>query len=374
MAGSTIAVPFLDVGATYGELRDEIDAACRRVFESGLFILGEEVEAFEAAFATYCGTRECVGVANGLDALQLILRAYGIGAGDEVLVPANTFIATWLAVSATGATPVPVDPDLRTRNIDANRAEDAISPRTRAIIAVHLYGAPADMDALGDLARRRGLRLIEDAAQAHGARIGAGVAGSIGDAAAFSFYPTKNLGAFGDAGAVTIGDEALAARIRQLRNYGSTVKYQHDVQGANSRLDPLQAAILSVKLRRLDSWNAARRRIAARYLERLGGIEGLSLPAIVPGRESSWHLFVVAHARRDDLAGRLASDGIQTLVHYPIPPHLSGAYAAAGWRAGSFPNAEALSATVLSLPIGPHLEQDGAEAVADAVRRALAAL
>jgi len=365
-------VPFLDVLATYRELRDEIDAACARVLGSGRYILGEEVDAFEAAFAAYCGTRHCLGVANGLDALQLILRARGIGSGDEVIVPAHTFIATWLAVSLVGARPVPVEPDERTMNVDPGRVEAALTSRTRAIIAVHLYGYPADIDALTGIARRRGLYLIEDAAQAHGAASHARRAGSLGDAAAFSFYPGKNLGAFGDGGAITTSDDDLAARIRRLRNYGSRVKYHHEDLGTNSRLDPLQAAMLAVKLRRLDAWNAHRRRIAALYLDGLAGAPGLTLPPAAPGIDPSWHLFVVRHDRRDTLARHLADAGIETLIHYPVAAHLSGAYQDAGLGSGSLPLAERLAATVLSLPIGPHLDEAAAAHVAASVRDASA--
>jgi dTDP-3-amino-3,4,6-trideoxy-alpha-D-glucose transaminase len=365
-----MTIPFLDVGAAYRELSVELDAAYRRVMDAGWYILGGEVDGFEAGFAAYCGARHCIGVANGLDALQLILRARGIGQGDEVIVPSNTFIATWLAVSLAGARPVPVEPDLRTQTLDAACVAAAVTPRTRAIVAVHLYGHPADMDALGEVARRHGAALIEDAAQAHGARWRGRSAGSLGDAAAFSFYPAKNLGAYGDAGAVTTDDDQLASRIRLLRNYGSRTKYQHEARGTNSRLDPLQAALLGVKLRRLDDWNARRRRIAAVYLERLSGIDGLSLPTVGGAGESAWHLFVIRHARRDELARRLADAGIETLVHYPVPPHLSGAYRDAGWNAGSLPIAEQLAATVLSLPIGPHLDPRAAETVADGVRAA----
>jgi dTDP-3-amino-3,4,6-trideoxy-alpha-D-glucose transaminase len=363
-------VPFLDVLAGYRELRDEIDAASARVLSSGRYILGEEVDAFEAAFAAYCGTRHCVGVANGLDALQLILRGRGIGPGDEVIVPAHTFIATWLAVSLVGARPVPIEPDAHTMNVDPASVEAAVTRRTRALIAVDLYGYPADFDALAGIASRHGLHLIEDAAQAHGAARHGRRAGSLADAAAFSFYPGKNLGAFGDGGAITTSDDDLAARIRRLRNYGSRVKYHHEDLGMNSRLDPLQAAMLAVKLRRLDAWNAHRRRIADLYLDRLDGIPGLSLPPAAPGIDSSWHLFVVRHDRRDDLARGLAAAGIETLIHYPVAAHLSGAYQDAATGAGSLPLTERLAATVLSLPIGPHLDVAAAAYVATSVRDA----
>jgi dTDP-4-amino-4,6-dideoxygalactose transaminase len=257
-----VRVPFLDLKAAHAELRAELDAAYARVMDSGWFVLGDELAAFEAEFAAYCGARHCVGVGNGLDALHLILRAMQIGPGDEVIVPANTYIATWLAVSYAGAAPVPVEPDPRTFNLDPARVEAAVTPRTKAVMPVHLYGQPADVDAVREVAARHGLRVIEDAAQAQGARYRGRAAGSLADAAGFSFYPGKNLGAAGDAGAVTTDDDALAAELRRLRNYGSPAKYQHDVKGFNSRLDELQAAVLRVKLRRLDEWNARRAAVA----------------------------------------------------------------------------------------------------------------
>ncbi|HWS55301.1 MAG TPA: DegT/DnrJ/EryC1/StrS family aminotransferase, partial [Pyrinomonadaceae bacterium] len=272
-------VPFLDLKAPYRELRAEMDEAARRVMESGWFILGEEVEAFEREFAELCGARHCVGVANGLDALHLVLRAMGIGEGDEVIVPSNTFVATWLAVSYAGATPVAVEPDPRTFNLDPERVEEAVTPRTRAVMPVHLYGRPAEMDAIGEVAARRGLRVVEDAAQAQGARYRGRRAGSLADAAGFSFYPGKNLGALGDAGAVVTDDDRLDAELRRLRNYGSPVKYRHDVKGVNSRLDEFQAAYLRAKLPRLDEWNERRARLARRYTEQLEGVPDLRLPA-----------------------------------------------------------------------------------------------
>ncbi len=360
-------VPFLDLGAAYSELKPELDAAYRRVMDSGWYILGTEVDAFEQQFAAYCGTRQAVAVANGLDALQLILRAYGIGPGDEVVVPSNTYIATWLAVSQVGATVVPVEPDEGTCNIDPNRVEAAVTPRTRAVLAVHLYGQPADTVALGTIARACGLKLIEDAAQAHGATLGGVRAGALGDAAGWSFYPGKNLGAYGDAGAVTTEDDDLADRIRVLRNYGSRVKYHNEVAGMNSRLDPLQAAFLAVKLSRLDEWNQRRAAQALRYLDALRGHDGFDLPRTLPQAQSAWHLFVIRCRNRASLEVHLQGRGIGTLIHYPIPPHRSGAYAGTAVAAASFPIAERLAATVLSLPIGPHLEPADQQAVIDAV-------
>lgn len=364
-------IPFLDLRAPYLELKDEFDEAYLRVMEGGWYILGAEVEAFEAAWARHCGTAHCVGVGNGLEALHLVLRAWGIGPGDEVIVPSNTYIATWLAVSYAGATPVPVEPDPRTYNLDPARLEAALSPRTKAILPVHLYGQPADMDPIVEIARRHGLKVLEDAAQAHGARYKGRRTGSLGDAAGWSFYPGKNLGAFGDAGAVTTDDADLADRLRVLRNYGSRVKYHNEVKGFNSRLDPLQAAFLGVKLRRLEEWNQRRERAAAAYLQGLRDVPSLVLPHVPEWAAPCWHLFVVRHPRRDELQRSLEAAGVGTLVHYPIPPHLSQAYASAGAEGGSFPIAEEVASTVLSLPIGPHFDSDSAETVAAAVRRAL---
>lgn len=366
-------IPFLDVPAAYAELREDLDAAARRVMASGQFVLGPDVGAFEEEFAAYCETRHAIGVGSGLDALRLILLGYGVGRGHEVIVPSNTFIATWLAVSQAGAAPVPVEPDPETHNITAEAVEGAITPSTKAIMPVHLYGQPADMDGLVALARDHGIPVIEDAAQAQGARLRGRRAGGLGDAAGFSFYPGKNLGALGDAGAVTTDDDALAERVRALRNYGSKVKYHHELPGLNSRLDSLQAAFLRIKLRRLDEWNERRRSLAARYLERLADVEGLVLPAVPGWAEPVWHLFVVRHPRRDALQARLSEAGVDTIIHYPIPPHLGGAYADEFAGAG-LPVAERLADEVLSLPIGPHLALEDAENVAVAVREAVGAL
>ena len=361
-----MTVPFLDLGAPWRELRDELDAAWRRVMDSGWYILGGEVAAFEEEFAAYCGVRHCIGVGNGLDALHLILRGYGIGPGDEVIVPSNTYIATWLAVTYAGALPVPVEPDEATCNLDPALIEAAVTPRTRAIIPVHLYGQPADMAAITGVARRHGLKVIEDAAQAHGARYRGRRCGSLGDAAGFSFYPGKNLGAIGDGGAVTTDDDSLAERVRMLRNYGSAKKYVNEVAGFNSRLDELQAALLRVKLARLDQWNDRRRAVAALYLESLRGA-GVTLPLVPPWAEPVWHLFVVRSPDRDALTARLDREGISWLIHYPIPPHRQDAYRELGYREGRFPRAERLAAEVVSLPMGPHLERDDVARVVAAV-------
>lgn len=358
-------VPFLDLEAGYRELRPELDAAVGRVLGSGRYVLGEEVEAFEREWADACGTRFAVGVNSGLDALTLALRALGIGTGDEVLVPGHTFIATWLAVTATGAKPVPAEPDPQTGNLDRVSAAERIGPRTKAIIVVHLYGQAMDVAPL----RRFNLPIVEDAAQAHLAKVGDRTAGSLGDIAAFSFYPGKNLGAYGDAGAVTSDDAALADEVRRLRNYGSSEKYRHDEQGVNSRLDPIQAALLRVKLAHLPDWNRRRHALAVRYWNGLMGTPELRLPRIAPGSEPVWHLFVVRHPRRDELAEHLRSRGIETLIHYPEPPHLSGAYANAGIRTGGeLPVTEAWARECLSLPIGPHMTAEQADQVIAAVK------
>ncbi|MHB1083814.1 MAG: DegT/DnrJ/EryC1/StrS family aminotransferase [Thiobacillus sp.] len=360
------SVRFLDLGATYRELKTEIDAAVARVLGSGWYLLGVELEAFEAEYAAYTGARYCIGVGNGLEALHLSLRAMDIGPGDEVLVPSNTYIATWLAVSQCGATPVPVEPDERTYNMDPRRIEAAITPRTRAILPVHLYGQPADMAPILACAKKHGLKVLADGAQAHGARYRGAAIGGLGDATAWSFYPGKNLGAYGDAGAVTTDDPALAERLRMLRNYGSRVKYVNEVQGYNSRLDEMQAAILRVKLRHMDTWNARRARIAETYTTALSEC-GLTLPAIPDGMEPVWHLYVVRHPQRDALQSELQVRDIQTFIHYPIPPHRQQAYADLGWSLGSFPVAESMAASVLSLPIGPHLSAAEHEKVINAV-------
>lgn len=360
-------VPFLDLHASYREIQPELDAAALRVLGSGLYIGGPEVEAFEAEFAAYCEVAHCVAVANGLEALQLALLAAGVEPGDEVVVPAHTFIATWLAVTACGAVPVPVDTDRATYTLDASRLTAAFTRRTKAVIPVHLYGLPANLDAILALSAKRGVTVIEDAAQAHGARIHGRRIGGHGIAAAWSFYPGKNLGAFGDAGAVTTNDSGVAARLRLLRNYGSSVRYVHEVQGRNSRLDPLQAAFLRVKLRHLDSWNARRQKIAQRYLTELTGID-LALPVVPDGAEPVWHLFCVRHPRRDAFRDALQDAGIDTLVHYPTPPHLQAAYSTLRIPEGAFPVAEATASTILTLPIGPAMTDAQVDAVIAAVR------
>ncbi len=361
-------VTFLDLQASYLELQEELDAACRRVMASGRYILGSELDAFETEFAAYCGARHCIGVSNGLDALELILRGYEIGFGDEVIVPANTFIATWLAVSRAGAVPVAVEPDESTYTIRTDRIQAVLTARTRAIMPVHLYGQPADMDGIRELAEQHGLKVIEDAAQAHGAQYQGRRAGNLGDAAGFSFYPGKNLGALGDGGAVVTNDDTLAVNVRRLRNYGSSVKYYHEVQGGNARLDELQAALLRVKLKRLDEWNRRRMALAERYRTALSHVPQLILPQVSSFAEPVWHLFVVRHPRRDALKQHLLLANIETLIHYPVPPHRSKAYADAGFKPGAYPVTERLAETVLSLPMGPHLGLDAQERVIEAIR------
>jgi dTDP-4-amino-4,6-dideoxygalactose transaminase len=355
-------IPFLNLGAAYSELKAEIETAVLASLRSGWYIGGQEVEAFEHEFAAYTGTHHCVGVANGLDALHLALRAMDIGMGDEVIVPTNTYIATWLAVSQCGAIPVPVEPLESTCNINPDRIEAAITTRTKAIIPVHLYGQPADLDPILAVAHKHGLRVLEDAAQAHGARYKNRRIGGHGDVVAWSFYPGKNLGALGDAGAVTTNDSKIADRIRVLRNYGSRVKYVNEVQGYNSRLDPVQASVLRVKLKVLDVWNARREKIAARYSAALVG-KGLVLPTVPVWAEPVWHLYVVQSSQRDTLQKKLDETGIGTLIHYPIPPHLQQAYAKAGYAKGRFPIVERLASQVLSLPIGPQLDDMDVAAV-----------
>ena len=350
-------IPFLDLKAPHVELRNELRAAFERVLDSGWYIQGDELLRFEKEFAEYCEVEHCIGVGNGLDALHLILRAYAIGEGDEVIVPSNTYIATWLAASYAGAIPIPVDPDLRTYNLDPTKIEAAITQRTKAIIVVHLYGQPADMDAINTIAKKYNLKVIEDAAQAHGARYKGKRVGTLGDAAGFSFYPGKNLGAIGDGGAVTTNDPELAEKVRVLCNYGSRVKYHNEVKGYNSRLDELQAAFLREKLKVLDNWNDRRKLIATEYLNALS-TSNLVLPHVPVWADPVWHLFVVRNQQRDQLQKRLSDSGITTMIHYPIPPHFQGAYSELGYASGSFPIAECIHREVLSLPMGPHLSSD----------------
>ncbi|UWR45662.1 DegT/DnrJ/EryC1/StrS family aminotransferase [Phaeobacter inhibens] len=347
-------VPFLDLKAAYDELAEHSEPKMLESLRSGWYILGPEVSQFEQDFARYCEVSHALGVANGLDALRLALVALDIGPGDRVLVPSNTYIATWLAVSQCGAIPVPVEPDPATHNITPEGIRAAMVPGAKAVIPVHLYGQPAVMTAIMAAARDLGLKVIEDAAQAHGSCWDGRRIGGAGDIVCWSFYPGKNLGALGDGGAITTNCDTLAERLMLLRNYGSREKYRNEVAGFNSRLDPVQAAFLSVKLAVLDDWNTRRGAIAARYLSELDGLD-LTLPHVATKADPVWHLFVVRHPERDRLAADLAKVGIQTLVHYPIPPHAQAAYHDMGLTDEALPLATTLAREVLSLPIGPHL-------------------
>jgi dTDP-4-amino-4,6-dideoxygalactose transaminase len=360
-------VPFLDLVAGYKELKSEIDDSLARVLASSNYIGGSEVEAFESEFAEYCNSKHAVGVANGLDALHLTLRAMGVSTGDEVIVPSNTYIATWLAVSQCGAKPIPVEPDPLTYNIDPNQLEAKITNLTKVILPVHLYGQPADMDPIFAIAKKYGLRVLEDGAQAHGARYKGKRIGSLSDAVAWSFYPGKNLGAIGDAGAITTNDALLADKIRMLRNYGSRIKYVNEVQGYNSRLDPIQAAILRVKLKHLDEWNYRRNSIAKLYSSSLSGCKNLTLPTVAVWAQSVWHLFVVLHPKRDLLQNLLSATGIDTLIHYPIPPYRQQAYSQEFTLKNEFVIADKIANQCLSLPIGPHLTESEASDVITAI-------
>ncbi|HJQ58552.1 MAG TPA: DegT/DnrJ/EryC1/StrS family aminotransferase [Vineibacter sp.] len=361
-------IPFLDLRPAYAELKDVIDAAMLRVAASGWYALGTEVTAFEQEFAAYCGTRHCVGLANGLEALELVLRAWDIGPGDEVIVPSSTYIATWLAVSSAGARPVPVEPDVRTANLDPDRVAAALTPRTKAVLPVHLYGQPADMDPIMELAERHGLKVLEDVAQAQGARYKGRRTGALAHAGAFSFFPTKNIGAFGDAGAVTTDDDRLADRLRVLRNYGSKVKYVNIEPGVNSRLDEIQAAILRAKLPALDAWNDRRQALASRYLERLADMPGVAAPHVPQWADPVWHLFTVRCRDRSRVTAALDAAKVGWLIHYPIPPHLQQAYATLGYKRGELPLAEQIADTILSLPISPHMVIEQVDTVVDAIR------
>lgn len=360
-------IEFVDLARQYASLQSELDAAVLRAVGRGDYILGEDLQAFEQEFAAFLDVPHAIGVGDGTDALCLALRALGIGAGDEVIVPANTFIATALAVSNAGARPVLVDCEPQFYNLDVAAARAAITPRTKAIIPVHLYGQPADMDAILELARPRGIRIIEDAAQAHGARYKGRRCGGLGDVGCFSFYPSKNLGAYGDGGAIVTRDAALAERIRHLRNWGQREKYVHTEKGCNSRLDTVQAAVLRVKLQRLDAWNAQRRKLAAQYHEILAD-SGLTLPQTAQWAEPVWHLFVVQTAERARLQQALDAANIGHGIHYPVPIHLQPAYADLGYQRGDFPVAEAVAGRILSLPIYPELTSEEQQRVAAVCR------
>lgn len=370
MNSEKFQIPFLDLKSINQAHREEILSSLIRVLDSGWYILGEEVSRFEQNYAKHCQANYCIGVASGLDALSLTLRAMEIGPGDEVIVPSNTYIATWLAVTHVGATLVPVEPDEATFNIDPNRIEDAITPKTRAIIPVHLYGQPAELEDIRELAHRRGLRILEDAAQAHGAYYKGQPIGAHGDAVAWSFYPGKNLGALGDGGAITTNDSALAIRLRELRNYGSSVKYHNNQIGYNSRLDEMQAAVLNAKLQFLYTENRHRTSIAQHYHDNLHGL-GLKLPHAPAHTTPAWHLYVIRHPKRAAIAESLSKTGVGTMIHYPIPPHLQSAYAFLGLSAGTFSIAERMHNDVLSLPIGPTQTIDQTNIVIENLKNSL---
>jgi dTDP-4-amino-4,6-dideoxygalactose transaminase len=366
-------IPFLQLGDAVSELRPQIDAAIKRVLDSGWYLLGPELEAMEQEWADWCGASHAVGVSNGLDAMHLILRAWEIGSGDEVIVPSNTYIASWLGVSMAGATPVPVEPEWDTCCIDPRQIEAAITPRTKAIMPVHLYGHACDMNAIMSIARKHGLKVIEDAAQAHGAEVAGKRVGSHGDAIAWSFYPSKNLGALGDAGAVTTNDLETAAKLKMLRNYGSAVRYVNEVPGYNNRLEEIHAAVLREKIKVLAAWNERREALAQRYQQAFAET-GLTLPVVRPGTRHAWHLYTIRHPRRDAIRAHLEQAGIGTLIHYPIPPHRQKAYESLGLFHHSFPIAERIHAETLSLPLGPHLSVDSQECVIAAVFEAIKTL
>jgi dTDP-4-amino-4,6-dideoxygalactose transaminase len=362
-----LAIPFFSSQAMHAVVREEMLAMMSRVYDSQWYIAGEELIKFERAYSKFNQVNYTVGVGNGLDALTLALRALQIGPGDEVIVPSNTYIATWLAVSHVGATPVPVEPDPATCNIDPARIEEALTSRTRAIMPVHLYGQPCRMPEIMVLAKRYNLLVVEDNAQAQGAAFSGQLTGSFGIASGTSFYPTKNLGALGDAGAITTNDVALAQQLQRLRNYGSIHKNEHEILGYNSRLDELQAALLSVKLLHLPHWTAQRQQVAAWYIQHLADVEGLVLPHTAPGATHVYHLYVVRHKSRDALRKHLESAGIYSMIHYPVPPHRQQAYANLNIQPGSYPIAEELASTCLSLPMWPGLQEEHVEAIAKAI-------
>ena len=368
-----MTIPFVDLQAQYQSIKHEINEAITRVLDTSAFILGREVEAFEAAFAEYVGAKFCVGVNNGTAAIQLAVMACGIGAGDEVIVPTNSFFATAEGVSTAGATPVFVDADSLSYNIAVSKIEAAITPRTRAIMPVHLYGQSADLDPILEIAARHNLHVIEDAAQAHGSKYKNRRVGALGHAGCFSFYPGKNLGAYGEGGAVVTNNAEIARRVRMLRDHGSERKYHHELIGYNFRLEGIQGAVLGVKLRYLDQWNDLRRAHAARYMELLDGT-GLVLPQEMSYARHVYHLFVVQHEERDALQKHLSEVGIQTGIHYPIPIHLQPAYASRGFKVGDFPEAEQQARRVLSLPMFPELTDEQIARIAEKISYQLSAI
>lgn len=363
------SVPLVDLNAQYVSIRPEIDAAIQSVIERAAFIMGPDVREFEARFAEYCTASFAVGVASGTAALELVLRAYGIGAGDEVITSGHTFIATAEAISAVGAHPVFAEIDPQTYNLDPDAVAAALTPATRAILPVHIYGQPANMERLMNFAQLSGLAVIEDAAQAHGATWCGRRVGTLGHAACFSFYPGKNLGAYGDAGAVTTDDAYIAEQVSLLRNHGRHSKYLHDIKGFGERIDTLQAAILAVKLRYLETWTAARRSLATRYTELLADLEGeIVLPFVRPEADPVWHLYVIRTQQRDALLAHLNQNGIGAGVHYPTPLHLQPAYAELGYKRGALPITEAVADTCLSLPIYPEMTDAQQEYVVTTIR------
>lgn len=358
-------LPFLDMKAPYQELKRELDEAYFRFMESGYYVLGPEVEEFEKKFAEYTGTEFCIGVSNGLDAIHLALESGGVLAGDEVIVPANTYIATWLAVTHIGAKVVPVEPDPSSYNIDVSRIEEKITSKTKAIIAVHLYGNPANMNAVNELGRKYNLLIVEDNAQSQGAIYNGKKTGNLSNVAATSLYPAKNLGAFGEAGCITTNDSQIAEKVKVLRNYGSKVKYHNECIGYNKRIDALQSALLTIKLRKLDEWNERRRKIAERYKNEIK--KGILPSADING--SVWHQFVIKMEDRNLIQKKLLNDGIPTMIHYPIPPHLSNAYSYLGYKIGDFPITESMADSFLSLPIGPHMTYEQCDMVIESINR-----
>lgn len=365
---TTKNIPFFSFDATTESIRAEIKQAFDDFLESQWYILGNKLSEFESAYASFNNTTHCIGVANGLDALHIALKALNIGPGDEVIVPTNTFIATWLAVSYAGATIIPVEPDEATYNIDPNKIEAAITGKTKAIIPVHLYGQPCEMDKIMAIAAKHNLAVVEDNAQAHAAIYKGQLTGSFGDINATSFYPTKNFGALGDAGALTTNNTELDKKARLLRNYGSSEKYHHEIVGLNSRLDEVQAAFLTVKLKYLAQWTAERQQIAKTYNDQLAGINNLIIPVTAEGASHVYHLYVIRTTRRNELQSFLKTKGVATAIHYPIPAHLQKAYDPLGYKQGDFPIAEELAATSLSLPMNPGMAIDDVQYICSTVR------
>ena len=366
-------IPFLDLKATYIELKDELDEAISRTLNSGWYILGEETLHFERDFATYTGTKHCIGISNGLDALSISLRALGVNPKDEVIVPSNTYIATWLAVTHIGAIPIPIEPNPDTYTIDPYLIESAITDKTKVILPVHLYGQTADMDPIQAIAKKYNLKILEDAAQSHGAKYKFKSAGGLGDAAAWSFYPGKNLGAFSDAGAITTNNDQIASQARKLRNYGSQVKYLNEIKGVNGRIDELQSALLQVKLKYLDLWNERRTIQAMRYSKAFAHLP-IKLPLVPSYTNPVWHLYVIQTEQRDYIQQKLKESGIETLIHYPIPPHEQIAYSDLKFQPSDFPLAQTMAKKVLSLPIGPHLTEENQDFIIDMIYKAFSCI